>query len=551
MSTLQRSGTNRLVILFCFGVLTVLISFCAGVLTATMTRAPGAIDHQVRRVVSARQATAVSDIWHQHWLSFDPGHAGSFGVMQPTAMATQAPLGGTLTYQRSGNADVTGSVAASAAGDAAAARPARTAAADAEPKTDRLAGGAVAPAEPKEVARILNAGDAASPRGANETVAIKQRPVAPPAREDAHRVVTNTQVALAAAPPQDSNRSAVRPQPDAETAPQAEDARRAAAKPQIALAVAPPVVDSNPNALKRQAEADAGPPIMIGHSADDRDGGDIEIFAAKYEKIKKSGRKVMIDGLCFSACTIVASLPKDQVCVTPRASLGVHLVTSEEGVETEYTMRAVKKYYPLALQDWIKKHGGLTEEPKYVKGNDLLTIFDACKTGDQRTAAAPAADADAHRAPVRTQVALAVAPPADDSDRSVARRESDAGPPVMIGHSSDDHDGGDIEIFAAKYDKIKKSGRKVVIDGLCFSACTIVASLPKDQVCVTPNASLGVHLAESDDGVDTEYTDWAVKKYYPLALQDWIKKHGGLSEEPKYVKGNDLLTIFDACKRGA
>ncbi len=155
------------------------------------------------------------------------------------------------------------------------------------------------------------------------------------------------------------------------------------------------------------------------------------------------------------------------------------------------------------------------------------------------------ARADASSPAMKDRLALAT------QETEVPPRKVIASPPIIIGHSLDDHDGGDIEVFAEKYERIKKSGRKVVIDGLCFSACTIVASLPKDQVCVTPNASLGVHLAADDDGPDVEYTERAVKKYYPKALQDWIKQHGGLQERPKYVKGKDLLAIFGACRNQA
>ncbi len=153
--------------------------------------------------------------------------------------------------------------------------------------------------------------------------------------------------------------------------------------------------------------------------------------------------------------------------------------------------------------------------------------------------------------PAATRIALAEIAQPDDSKRSLTtrQREADAPPPIIIGHSREDHEGGVVEAFAAKYEKIKESGQKVEIDGPCVSACTIVASLPKDQVCVTARASLGVHLAsDSDEEVDVQYTDWAVKKYYPKTLQDWIRQHGGLQEAPKFVRGKDLLTIFNACK---
>jgi hypothetical protein len=164
-------------------------------------------------------------------------------------------------------------------------------------------------------------------------------------------------------------------------------------------------------------------------------------------------------------------------------------------------------------------------------------------------------DSDAHGARSTTRLAYAASPVEGHQDRGDTRRQSEAnlGSPIIIGHTLQDNEGGDVEEFAAKYKHIRKSGRKVEIDGACVSACTLVASLPKDQVCVTPRASLGVHLAsDADDGrIDPQYTDWAVKTYYPKALQDWIRAHGGLREEPKFVKGRDLLAIFDACKKGA
>jgi hypothetical protein len=123
-----------------------------------------------------------------------------------------------------------------------------------------------------------------------------------------------------------------------------------------------------------------------------------------------------------------------------------------------------------------------------------------------------------------------------------------AEPPVVIGHSFADLHGGDVEEFAIRYALIRVTGRKVVIDGPCVSACTIVASLPRAQVCITRRAVLGVHLAADVDHLpDPAYTAWAVNEYYPLALQNWIARHGGLAAVPKWVRYRDLLAIFPAC----
>lgn len=122
--------------------------------------------------------------------------------------------------------------------------------------------------------------------------------------------------------------------------------------------------------------------------------------------------------------------------------------------------------------------------------------------------------------------------------------------PVVIGHSFADRHGGVVEEFAARYALIRATGQKVVIDGPCVSTCTIVASLPRGEVCVTPRATLGVHLAgDAENQPDPAYTAWAVANWYPPALQDWIARHGGLAEEPKWVGYRDLLAIFSPCGR--
>ncbi len=50
---------------------------------------------------------------------------------------------------------------------------------------------------------------------------------------------------------------------------------------------------------------------------------------------------------------------------------------------------------------------------------------------------------------------------------------------------------------------LRTTGETVIIDGFCLSVCTIVpASVPHDQICVTPRATLGFHPAyEHLDGI--------------------------------------------------
>ena len=54
-------------------------------------------------------------------------------------------------------------------------------------------------------------------------------------------------------------------------------------------------------------------------------GGEVDKYKAKYKRIRDTGERVIIDGICNSACTLVLGMvPRNKVCVTPRASLGFH-----------------------------------------------------------------------------------------------------------------------------------------------------------------------------------------------------------------------------------
>src|SRR5215469_15300829 len=73
-----------------------------------------------------------------------------------------------------------------------------------------------------------------------------------------------------------------------------------------------------------------------------------------------------------------------------------------------------------------------------------------------------------------------------------------AGPVRADLHITRDH-GGYVEEYKAKYERIRDRGERVVIDGICNSACTLVLGIvPMNKICVTPRASLGFHLAYYD-----------------------------------------------------
>ena len=54
-------------------------------------------------------------------------------------------------------------------------------------------------------------------------------------------------------------------------------------------------------------------------------GGAVDAYLAAFARMRQSGERVIIDGPCLSACTLVLStIPRNRICVTRRAVLGFH-----------------------------------------------------------------------------------------------------------------------------------------------------------------------------------------------------------------------------------
>jgi hypothetical protein len=117
-----------------------------------------------------------------------------------------------------------------------------------------------------------------------------------------------------------------------------------------------------------------------------------------------------------------------------------------------------------------------------------------------------------------------------------------------------DH-GGLVDEYKAKYAAIRDRGERVIIDGICNSACTLLLGIvPLNRVCVTPRASLGFHMAYYDRAATfgikvTSYAGTAdLMSYYPGTVKEWISRNGGLTADMKKVKnGPELWAIVDPC----
>jgi hypothetical protein len=113
--------------------------------------------------------------------------------------------------------------------------------------------------------------------------------------------------------------------------------------------------------------------------------------------------------------------------------------------------------------------------------------------------------------------------------------------------------GGQVGPFLDLFERVRASGERVVIDGPCLSACTLVLSVvPDDRICVTRRAILGFHAARSIDRRGRMYAEpeasELVLEAYPAAVRGWIRRRGGLSSRLLLLRGRELGAIYPSCR---
>jgi hypothetical protein len=113
--------------------------------------------------------------------------------------------------------------------------------------------------------------------------------------------------------------------------------------------------------------------------------------------------------------------------------------------------------------------------------------------------------------------------------------------------------GGQVGPFLVLFERVRATGERVVIDGPCLSACTLVLSMvPNNRICVTRKAILGFHAARSIDQhgriyAEPEASD-LVLEAYPAAVRGWIQRRGGLNSRLLLLRGRELAAIYPSCR---
>jgi hypothetical protein len=115
-----------------------------------------------------------------------------------------------------------------------------------------------------------------------------------------------------------------------------------------------------------------------------------------------------------------------------------------------------------------------------------------------------------------------------------------------------DDKGGSLGEYLLRFTKIRDSGERVIIDGNCLSACTLVTIIPKERICVTLGATLGFHGGWIDDNMGKRPTSAEgtrlLFELYPPTIRSWIDNHGGLGARVILLRGRELANLYPRCK---
>lgn len=129
--------------------------------------------------------------------------------------------------------------------------------------------------------------------------------------------------------------------------------------------------------------------LMIGNASaavriSNDPGGQIGPYLDNFAMLRNSGQRVVIDGPCLSACTLVLGIvPRERICVTQRARLGFHAAWNPGAngkiVLSQAGTRALWDIYPGHIRAWLSKRGGLKPKMVFLSGAELSAMYPPCR----------------------------------------------------------------------------------------------------------------------------------------------------------------------------
>ena len=143
-------------------------------------------------------------------------------------------------------------------------------------------------------------------------------------------------------------------------------------------------------------------PVSAAVVLTDDIGGKMEDYNSKFQRLRRSGEAVVIDGKCYSACTMILGLlPPNRVCATQNAAFGFHAAwmfdTAGNRVPSPAGTKDLMKAYPASVRAWISRNGGLRSDMMYLQGRELAAVVRPCAAGQRTASFSPAKRAQVGR----------------------------------------------------------------------------------------------------------------------------------------------------------
>ena len=149
-------------------------------------------------------------------------------------------------------------------------------------------------------------------------------------------------------------------------------------------------------------------------------GGQIGPYLENLVALRGSGERVIIDGPCLSACTMVLGvIPRERICVTPARGSdfmrrGIP-ATDGQPVTSREATKLLMDIYPEHVRSWIARRGGLSPHMMYLSGRELTAMYQTCddqraegrRSGPSPSAIQPPLDASRRAARAQTPPAAA------------------------------------------------------------------------------------------------------------------------------------------------
>ena len=101
--------------------------------------------------------------------------------------------------------------------------------------------------------------------------------------------------------------------------------------------------------------------------------------------------------------------------------------------------------------------------------------------------------------------------------------------------------------YALQMMKLRDNGAKLKFAGRCDSACTIYLALPRNQTCITPDASFGFHAPSAATPQASLLAQDYLLETYPSWVKSWIASRGGLSKEIMTMDYAYASQFLDRC----